>query len=161
MTSTASASAWFRFTFVTRARTVSPGRPRRTKTTNPFSRATPLPPKASESTWSSSSWSFATGAAIAARLPLSFAKAGPRRQQQRRPRLLAEVEVADEVAEDRHVLAHGRARIGPTVSPRVEPFPVQEVVLDELHVGVEAQDLVVDEPTPGVGRDDEPGNAQA
>jgi hypothetical protein len=43
-TSTAIASAWLRLTFVTRARTVSPGSPRRTKTTNPFSRATPLPP---------------------------------------------------------------------------------------------------------------------
>ena len=38
------ASAWLRFTFVTRARTRSPGSPRFTKTTNPFSRATPFPP---------------------------------------------------------------------------------------------------------------------
>jgi hypothetical protein len=54
-TSVASASAWLRLTFVTRARTRSPGRPRRTKTTKPSSRATPLPPYASESTSSSSS----------------------------------------------------------------------------------------------------------
>jgi len=38
------ASAKPRLTFVTCARTVSPGKPRLTKTTNPFSRATPLPP---------------------------------------------------------------------------------------------------------------------
>ena len=43
-TSVAVASAKPRLTFVTVARTVSPGRPRRTKTTNPFSRATPFPP---------------------------------------------------------------------------------------------------------------------
>jgi len=43
-TSSAVASAWLRFTFVTRARTVSPGSPRRTKTTKPFRRATPFPP---------------------------------------------------------------------------------------------------------------------
>ena len=49
-TSVATASAWRRCTFVTRARTVSPGRPRRTKTTNRRrARATPFPPKASES----------------------------------------------------------------------------------------------------------------
>jgi hypothetical protein len=42
------------------------GSPRRTKTTKPSSRATPLPPYASESTSSSSSSPFVTGAAIAA-----------------------------------------------------------------------------------------------
>src|SRR5689334_12501666 len=63
-TSVASASAWLRLTFVTRARTRSPGKPRRTKTTKPSSRATPLPPYASESTSSSSSSPFATGAAM-------------------------------------------------------------------------------------------------
>ena len=62
-TSVASASACDRFTFVTRARTRSPGSPRRTKTTKPFSRATPLPPYASDSTSSSSSSSLCTGAA--------------------------------------------------------------------------------------------------
>src|SRR5438094_2901693 len=152
-TSTASASACERFTFVTRARTRSPGSPRRTKTTNPFSRATPLPPKASESTWSSSSWSLATGAAIAARLPRALAKARMRGKKLSPPRLLPEVEVADEVAEDRHVLAHVGARIRAPVGGRIEPLRVQEIVLDELRVGVEAQDLVVDEPAPGVGRD--------
>src|SRR6266511_2858630 len=64
-TSVASASACRRCTFVTRARTVSPGSPRRTKTTKPFSRATPFPPYASESIVSSSSWSRWTGAATA------------------------------------------------------------------------------------------------
>ena len=62
-TSVATASAWFRFTFVTRARTRSPGRPRRTKTTKPSSRATPETPYASESMRSSSSSFLATLAA--------------------------------------------------------------------------------------------------
>ena len=43
-TSVVNASAWLRFTLVTRARTTSPGRPRRTNTTKPFSLATPFPP---------------------------------------------------------------------------------------------------------------------
>src|SRR5690242_9587374 len=51
-----------------RARTVSPGRPRRTKTTKPSRRATPLPPYASESMRSSSSSSRVTGGGIGPRL---------------------------------------------------------------------------------------------
>src|SRR6476646_747539 len=71
-TSVASASAWLRLTFVTRARTRSPGSPRRTKTTKPFSRATPFPPYARESIRSSSSWSSVTGAAMQPTLAASF-----------------------------------------------------------------------------------------
>ncbi len=65
-TSVTIASAWRRWIFVTRARTVSPGRPRRTKTTKPSRRATPFPPKARESMVSSSSWPRWTGAATPA-----------------------------------------------------------------------------------------------
>src|SRR5262245_44897252 len=65
-TDSATASANPRFVFVTRARTRSPGRPPRTNTTKPFSRATPLPPYASESMESSSSSPLRTGAAMAA-----------------------------------------------------------------------------------------------
>src|SRR5262245_10152926 len=64
MTSSVVASAWLRFTLVTRARTTSPGSPRRTNTTKPFSRATPLPPYASDSILRSSSSSGRTGAAM-------------------------------------------------------------------------------------------------
>src|SRR5262245_52023746 len=46
-----------------RARPRSPGSPRRTKTTKPSRRATPFPPYASESIWSSSSSSRVTGGA--------------------------------------------------------------------------------------------------
>src|SRR5215212_6711334 len=179
--STASASAWLRLTFVTRARTVSPGRPRRTKTTNPFSRATPLPPKASESMWSSSSWSLATGAAIAARLPSAFAKTGcvgtrsrlsaPTRKERRAlpgsplipvlgPLRLRSGGHRFKEKRPPRVLANERARVRPTVRRRVESLSLQEVVLDELRVRVEAQDLVVDEATPSVGRDHDRGYPQ-
>ena len=66
------------------------------------------------------------------------------RQDQRRPRLLVEVEVGDEVAEDGRVLADVGARVGAAVGRRVEALAAEEVVLDELDVGVEAQRLVVD-----------------
>src|SRR6478672_10514183 len=141
-TSVASASAWLRLTFVTRARTRSPGSPRRTKTTKPFSRATPLPPYASDSTSSSTSSSLCTGAATG---PQYLPELRVQRQEQRSPRRLGEVEVLSQVAEDLHVLAHGRPRVGPAVGLRVQALPVEEVVLDELQVRVEAQGLVVDE----------------
>src|SRR5690242_10330351 len=57
------------------------------------------------------------------------------RQQDRRPWLLIEVEVADEIPEDGLVLPHARPRVGPTVGLRVEPGAAKEVVLDELGVG--------------------------
>ena len=68
-TSVVIASAWRRCTFVTRARTVSPGSPRPHEDDEAVEpRATPFPPKASESTWSSSSSSRCTGAAMPSRL---------------------------------------------------------------------------------------------
>ncbi len=66
-----------------------------------------------------------------------------------------------QVAEHRHVLADRRPRVGPPVRRRVEPQTAEEVVLDELGVGVEAQDLVVDEAAPRVRRDQERGHPQA
>jgi hypothetical protein len=41
----------------------------------------------------------------------------------------------------------------------IEPPALQEVVLDELHVGVEAERLVVDEALARVGTDDEARHA--
>src|SRR5699024_4114002 len=63
---------------------------------------------------------------------------GVERQENRSPRLPGEVEVAFEVAEDRLVLAYVGPRVGSAVGARVDPLAVQEVVLDELEVGVEA-----------------------
>jgi len=64
---------------------------------------------------------------------------GPRvyGQEERWAGFLAEVEVGDQVAQDRRVLADVRARVGPAVGGRVEALATQEVVLDELGVGVE------------------------
>src|SRR5919201_3325190 len=84
-----------------------------------------------------------------------------RREDERRPRLLREVEVADEVPELRRALPHVGARVGAAVRARVEPLTLQEVVLDELHVCVERQRLVVDEAAPRVRADHEAGDAQA
>src|SRR5579875_233531 len=70
---------------------------------------------------------------------------GMDREDQRRPGLLVEVEVFDQVAQLGGVLAYVGARVGPSVGGRVEALAVQEVVFDELDVGVEAERLVVDE----------------
>jgi hypothetical protein len=51
---------------------------------------------------------------------------------------------ADEVAELRRALAHVRPWVRPAVGARVEPPRLQDVVLDELHVRVERERLVVD-----------------
>ena len=66
-------------------------------------------------------------------------------QQQGPTWLLHEVEVANERAEYRLVLADVRSRIRTTIGRRIQPLSAQEIVFDELRVGVEAQGLVVDE----------------
>src|SRR5579862_1953872 len=83
------------------------------------------------------------------------------REDQRRPRLPGEVEVAHEVTEDGLALADVGPRVGPAVGLRVEALTAEEIVLDELEVGVEAERLVVDVAAAGVGADHEGRNAQA
>src|SRR5262249_35569904 len=75
------------------------------------------------------------------------------RQQHRRARNLAEVEVGRQVAEQRQILAHAGPGVGAAVGGGVEPGAAEEVVLDELQVGVAAERLVVDVALPGVGGD--------
>ena len=65
-------------------------------------------------------------------------------EDQRWARRLVEVEVVGEVAEDLLVLADVGSGIGSAVGGGVDALAVQEVVLDELVVGVEAEGLVVD-----------------
>jgi hypothetical protein len=72
-------------------------------------------------------------------------------EDDRRARFLVEVEIGGQVAEDPAVLTDIGARIGAAVRLRVEPRSVQEVVLDELVVGVERQGLVIDVTRPGYG----------
>src|SRR6516164_8182009 len=81
-------------------------------------------------------------------------------EQHRGPGRLAEVEVREQVAEDRGVLADVAARVGTPVGRGVQPGPAQEIVLDELVVRVEGQGLVVDVARLGVGRDDQGGYPQ-
>src|SRR5437762_12521143 len=83
-----------------------------------------------------------------------------RGEDQRLPWLLPEVEVPRQVAEDGRPLPYVGPRIRPPVRPRIEPPALQEVVLDELDVRVEAKRLVVDQPAACVGADHQTGNAQ-
>src|SRR5579859_6250068 len=69
------------------------------------------------------------------------------------PRLLAEVEVLRQVAEDRAVLPDIWPAIRAPVGLRVEALAGQEVVLDELEVSIERQRLVVDVARLRVGAD--------
>src|ERR1035438_3538943 len=64
-----------------------------------------------------------------------------RGQQDRRARGLVEVEVLVDVAEDGFILADVGAGIGPAVGGGVEPVAAEEVVLDELQVGIAAERL--------------------
>src|SRR5436309_15694127 len=81
-------------------------------------------------------------------------------QNERWARPLREVEVARERAEDRFVLADVGARIRAAVGARVDALATEEVVLDELDVGVEAERLMVDEALASVGADHEAGDAK-
>src|SRR6266540_3639001 len=77
----------------------------------------------------------------------------PRRQDEGRPGRLREIELVEQVPEDRLVLPDAGAGIPPPVLLRVESLAVQEPVLDELEIGVERQGVVVDVALPRVGTD--------
>src|SRR5207247_1479122 len=85
----------------------------------------------------------------------------PQRQIERRTRGLREVEVAPEVAEDLRALPHVGPWVGPAVGRRVDALPVEEVVLNELQIRIEAQNLMVDVSALRVRADHEPRHAQA
>src|SRR5439155_4532883 len=68
------------------------------------------------------------------------------RQDQRRPGLLVEVEVLDEIAQPGLILGDEWPGIGASVRRRIEPLSMQEVVLDEPQVAVRGQLLMVDVP---------------
>jgi hypothetical protein len=74
---------------------------------------------------------------------------------------LVEVEVCDQGAEDRDVVADGGAWVWASVGGWVEALATEEVVFDELVVGVEAECLVVDVAAPGVGADHQSGDAES
>src|SRR5579884_2675105 len=83
------------------------------------------------------------------------------RQDHRRERLLPEVEVAYEVAEQPLVLADVGARVGTAVRPRIQTLAAEEVVLDELQVRVEAVHVVVDVAAPRIRADHHRRHADA
>src|SRR3712207_9274986 len=58
-------------------------------------------------------------------------------EDERRKRILGEVELPAEVAEDLDLLSHDRPRVRTAHGLRIEPRAVEEAVLDELEVGVE------------------------
>src|SRR5438876_346135 len=75
------------------------------------------------------------------------------RQWLRSPGSLGEVEIGAQVAQHRGVLTHAGSRIRTPVGARIEALATQEVILDELDIGIEAQLLVVDVAMLGLGAD--------
>jgi hypothetical protein len=68
------------------------------------------------------------------------------RQEVGAARPLIEIETLAEVSQQRDVLAHGGTRVRPAIGPGIEALPAEEVVLDELRIGIEAQRLMIDVP---------------
>ena len=64
--------------------------------------------------------------------------------------MLIKIEVLRQIAKLRSILPHVRTRIRSTIRVRVEPLPVQKIILDELDEGVKAQRLMVDESALGI-----------
>src|ERR1035437_7644931 len=60
-------------------------------------------------------------------------------QHHPRPGTLVEVEVSDQIAKDLLVLTDIWSRVRSTVCRGVEALPVEEVIFDELVIGIEAQ----------------------
>jgi len=78
-------------------------------------------------------------------------------QDERGDRVLAEVEGGPHVAQGWIVLPNVGSGVRPSIGRGIEPLALQEVVLDELHVCVEGQRLVVDQACPGIGADHQRG----
>src|SRR5580704_18524462 len=66
------------------------------------------------------------------------------RQEHRRARRLVEVEVLVHVAQNLLVLADVGSRVGTAICRGVQSRTAEEVVLNELEVGIAAEDLMVD-----------------
>jgi hypothetical protein len=66
------------------------------------------------------------------------------REQNWRAWRLIKIEVGAQVSEEAGRFSHIRPWIGPSVGFGVESLTGEEVVLDELGVGVEGQGLVID-----------------
>src|SRR5579859_4613323 len=73
---------------------------------------------------------------------------------------LCEIEISGQVAQNSRILPHIWTRIGTPIGLRIEPRATQEIILDELEVGIKAQGLVIDEALPGIGADDQAGHTQ-
>src|SRR5271166_6200574 len=86
------------------------------------------------------------------------ASANPGGQDEGGPRWRREVEIPREIAQPGGVFTHRGARIWPSIGAGVEALSVEEVVLDELEIGIEAQPLVVDVAAAGIGADHATGN---
>src|SRR5581483_10071468 len=83
------------------------------------------------------------------------------RENQGRTRRLSEIEVLQQVAELRESLADIRARVWAAIGPGVKALATEEIVFDELDVGIKAQYLVINVSLLGIGADHETGYPQA
>src|SRR5947199_7372957 len=82
-------------------------------------------------------------------------------EPERLERRLIEVEIGLEITEMLGILPNIGPRIRAAVVLRVDALRREEIVLDELEIGVEAQRLVVDVTLPRIRADHQRRNAQA
>src|SRR5579863_4741326 len=96
-------------------------------------------------------------AAIAAALRCRYgSRSGPHGgvgQNFRTARRLVEIEICAQIAELRRVFAHVGTAVGAAIGFRIDALAVEEVVFNELHVGVVTQRLMIDKTTAGVRTD--------
>src|SRR5450432_1996030 len=82
------------------------------------------------------------------------------RQRDGCPRCLSEIEIAEQIAEDGNVLAHIGTWIGPTITAWIDALTAEEIVFDELVIGVETEGLMIDVPLARIGADHNAGHAK-
>src|SRR6202165_3854389 len=86
---------------------------------------------------------------------------GMHRERRWRSRCLVEIEIGGEIPQNLETFPDVGSRIGSAIGVGVDPLTVQERVFDELVVGIEAENLVVDVALLRVRADDDAGHAQA
>src|SRR5450759_852099 len=83
------------------------------------------------------------------------------RQRHGRTGSLGEVEICGDVSEDADIFSDVWPWVGPTVGAGINALTAEQILLDELVVGVERECLVIDIPLLGVGADDHGRHSQA
>src|SRR5207253_6744728 len=72
-----------------------------------------------------------------------------------------EIEIPRQITQYRRILTHVWARVGTTIGRRIEASSAEKIVFDKFYVGIEAEDLMIDEARFCIGCDDHRGHSEA